>query len=248
LIPALRKAKRVRLGFEEKADDDGCLLSKSVVIDTELVKYKCQSQKGEYPSYGKLIPTEFTANASFDTKDAAKAIRSLLAVWYDDSLKPLYRPLILTIAEGKVVIEAKEDRGKAEITAETSGEGKIKVEGRRLIQSLKACGGIVELKLVNASSPMLFTVDSHICLVMPMAMDEAKAEVKPEAKTEAKAEAETKAKPKGKAKRKAKAKKVEATEAATEQGEVAEEPIAEELEEVAETPKEPVEEPEAVAV
>lgn len=244
LIPALRKAKRVRLSFEEKADDDGGLLSKSVVIDTELVRYKCQSQKGEYPSYGKLIPTEFTANASFDAKEATKAIRSLLAVWYDDSLKPLYRPLILTIAEGKVVIEAKEDRGKAEITAETSGEGKIKVEGRRLIQALKACGGIVELKLVNASSPVLFNVDSHICLVMPMAMDEAKAE----AKTEAKAEAKTKAKSKGKAKRKAKAKRVEATEAVTEQVEVAEEPIAEEPEEIAETLEEPVEEPEAVAV
>jgi DNA polymerase-3 subunit beta len=244
LIPALRKAKRVRLGFEEKADDDGGLLSKSVVIDTELVRYKCQSQKGEYPSYGKLIPTEFTANASFDTKEATKAIRSLLAVWYDDSLKPLYRPLILTIAEGKVVIEAKEDRGKAEITAETSGEGKVKVEGKRLIQALKACGGIVELKLVNASSPMLFTVDSHICLVMPMAMDEAKVE----AKTEAKAEAETKAKPKGKAKRKAKAKRIKATEAVTEQSEVAKEPTAEEPEEIAETLEEPVEEPEAVAV
>ena len=244
LIPALRKAKRVRLSFEEKADDDGGLLSKSVVIDTELVRYKCQSQKGEYPSYGKLIPTEFTANASFDTKEATKAIRSLLAVWYDDSLKPLYRPLILTIAEGKVVIEAKEDRGKAEIAAETSGEGKVKVEGKRLIQALKACGGIAELKLVNASSPMLFTVDSHICLVMPMTMDEAKAE----AKTEAKAEAETKAKPKGKAKRKAKAKRTKAAEAVTEQGEVAKEPIAEEPEEIAETPEEPVEECEAVAV
>jgi DNA polymerase-3 subunit beta len=68
LIPALRKAKRVRLGFEEKADDDGGLLSKSVLIDTELVRYKCQSQKGEYPSYGKLIPTEFTANAVLTLK------------------------------------------------------------------------------------------------------------------------------------------------------------------------------------
>jgi hypothetical protein len=241
LIPALRKAKRVRLGFEEKADDDGGLLSKSVVIDTELVRYKCQSQQGEYPSYDKIIPTEFTANASFDSKEAIKAIRSLLAVWYDDSLKPLYRPLILTIAEGKVVIEAKEDRGKAEITAETSGEGKVKVEGKRLIQALKACGGIVDLKLVNASSPMLFTVDSHICLVMPMTMDEAKAEAKAEAKTEAKAEAEAKAKPKGKTKRKAKAKRIKATEAVTEQGEVAEAPTTEE-------PEEPVEEPEAVAV
>jgi DNA polymerase-3 subunit beta len=244
LIPALRKAKRVKVSFEAKADDEGGLLSKSVVIDTELVRYKCQSQKGEYPNYDKVIPTEFTANASFDTKEAIRAIRSLLAVWYDDGLKPRYRSLVLTVAEGKVVIEAKEDRGKAEIAAETSGEGKINAEGNRLLQALKACGGIVELKLVNAKSPMLFTVDSHKCLVMPMMMGEAKAE----AKTEAKAEAETEAKPKGKTKRKTKTKRIEATEAVTEQGEVAKEPIAEEPEEIAETLEEPVEEPEAVAV
>jgi hypothetical protein len=250
LIPALRKAKRVRLSFEEKADDDGGLLSKSVVIDTELIRYKCQSQRGQYPGYDKIIPTEFTANASFDTKEALKAIRSLLAVWYDDSLKPLYRPLILTIAQGKVVMEAKEDRGKAEIAAETSGEGKVKVEGKRLIQALKACGGIVDLKLVNASSPMLFAVDSHICLVMPMMMGEAEAEAKTEAKAEAKTEAkaEAKARPKGKTRRKAKARQVKVTEAVTEQGEVAEEPTAEEPEEIAETFEEPVEEREAVAV
>jgi len=244
LIPALRKAKRVKVSFEVKADDEGGLLSKSVVIDTELVRYKLPSQEGSYPDYGKVIPTEFTANASFDAKEAIKAIRSLLAVWYDDGLKPLYRPLVLNIAQGKLVIEAKEDRGKAEIAAETSGEGKINAEGNRLLQALKACGGIVEVKLVNASSPMLFAVDSHKCLVMPMLMGEAK----PEAKTETKAEAETEAKPKGKARRKAKAKPIEPTEAVTEQAEVAKEPIAEEPEEIAETFEEPVEEPEAVAV
>jgi integrase len=116
--------------------------------------------------------------------------------------------------------------------------GKVAAEGKRLLQALRACGGIVELKLVNATSPMLFTVDSHKCLVMPMMMPEAKAE----------AEAESEAKPKGKAKRKAKAKPIEATEVVTEQAEVAKEPIAEEIEETAETLEEPIEEPEAVAV
>lgn len=228
LIPALRKAKRVKVSFEQKPDNGGGLLAKSIIIDTELVRYKCQSQEGTYPDYGKVIPSEFTANASFDTKEAIKAIRSLLTVWYDDSLKPLYRPLILTIADSKVTIEAKEERGKAEITAETSGEGKIAVQGKYLIQALKACGSIADMHLVNAQSPMLFTVDSYRCVIMPVMVAETQAEVKAEAKpTEAKP---TKGKGKGKGKRKAKteAEVVAQTEAVTEAEELvteAEEPV-----------------------
>jgi hypothetical protein len=215
LIPALRKAKRVKVSFEQQPDNEGGLLAKSVIIDTELVRYKYQSQEGEYPDYGKVIPGEFNAHASFDTKEAIKAIQSLLAVWYDDKLKPLYRALILTIADSKVTIEAKEERGKAEITAETSGEGKIAVAGRYLIQALRACGGIADMRLVNAKSPMLFTVDSYRCIVMPVMVEETQAEVKAEAEP-------TEAKPtKGKGKRKAKAEAVAEAEEIAE----AEEPI-----------------------
>ncbi len=223
LLPALRKAKRAKVSFEQKSDDEGGLLAKSLIIDTELVRYKYQSQEGKYPDYGKVIPGEFNAQASFDTKEAIKAIRSLVAVWYDDSLKPLYRALILTVADGKVTIEAKEDRGKAEIPAETSGEVKIAVQGKYLIQALKACGGIADMRLVNAQSPMLFTVDGYRCLVMPLNIEARKAEVtaeaeaKPEAKAEGVAEAKAslevakanlkQAEAEGKPKVKAKAKK-----------------------------------------
>ena len=180
LIPALRKAKRVKISFEQQPDNEGGLLAKSIIIDTELVRYKCQSQEGSYPDYGKVIPSEFKAQASFDTKEAIKAIRSLLTVWYDDSVKPLYRELILTIADSKVTIEAKENRGKAEITADTSGEGKIAVQGNYLIKALKACGSIADMRLVNASSPILFTVDGYRCLVMPVRVSELETEVKAE--------------------------------------------------------------------
>jgi hypothetical protein len=213
LIPALRKARRARLAFEQKSDD-GNLLAKYAIVDTELVRYKLPNQDGSYPDYGKVIPTEFTANASFDTKEAIKASRSLLAFWYDDQTKPLYRPLILTIDNGKVTIEAKEDRGKAEIEAETSGEGKIAVNGKYLVEALKACGGIVNLQMATPSSPMLFSADSYQVILMPIAMAElAKTEATSQAEGKAIAEAEkvakeTEAKPKGKAKRKAKAEKV----------------------------------------
>ncbi len=220
LIPALRKAKRVKVSFEQKPDDEGGLLAKSLIIDTELVRYKYPSQEGEYPDYGKVIPDEFSAQASFDTKEAIKAIQSLVTVWYDDKLKPLYRALILTITDNKVTIEAKEDRGKAEITAETSGEGKIAVNGKYLIQALKACSGIADMKLVDAKSPMLFTVDGYRCVVMPLMVSELEAEAKPEAKAEAKS-----TEGKAKRKRKAKAKAVAVANKVTEPIEVVEEPV-----------------------
>jgi len=51
-----------------------------------------------------------------------------------------------------------EDKGEAEITADTSGEAiKIRIDGSYLAEALKACGGMVELKPTNSYSPMLFT-------------------------------------------------------------------------------------------
>ena len=222
LIPALRKAKRARLAVEQKSDD-GNLVAKYAIVDTELVRYKLPSQDGSYPDYDKIIPKDFTANASFDTKEAIKASQSLLAFWYDDQTKPLYRPLTLTIGNGKLTIEAKEDRGKAEIEANTSGEGKTAVNGKYLIETLKACGGIVNLQMATPTSPMLFSADSYQIVVMPMRIEETKPKAEATSQTEGKAVAEAEAiakeaeaKPKGKAKRKAKAEK-EAEEPITEE-------------------------------
>ena len=190
IISALRKAKRVKLGFDQQVNDKGEMLRKHLVIDTELVRYKLQSQDGSYPDYGKVFPGEHTAEASFDAEEAIRASRNLLSFWYDDSTKPVYRALTLSIGEGKVVIQAKEDRGRAVIEAETSGQGEIAVGGRYLLQALKTCGGIVNLQMTTAKSPMLFSSNGLRCLVMPMLISE---QSPAEAKAEAKAEAEPKA-------------------------------------------------------
>ena len=216
LIPALRKAKRVRVSFEEKPDNDnGGLLAKSLIIDTELIRYSLSSQQGVYPDYSKVFPTEFSATASFDTKELFNACYSLLAIWFDDSIKGLYRTLILNIADNKIVIETKEDRGSMVVEAETSGEARIAVAGNYLTKALRACGGIVEMKIASSTQPITFTVDGYRCLVMPLNLSESKAvaeaeEVAREAEAKAEAETETteatETKTEAKPKRKGKAK------------------------------------------
>ena len=247
LIPALRKAKRVRVSFEEKPDNDnGGLLAKKLVVDTELIKYSLPSQEGSYPDYNRVFPSDFIASASFDTKEMVRACQSLLAIWFDDNTKGLFRPLTLSVAEGKITIEAKEDRGQVAIAAETSGEGRIAVAGNYLLKALRACGGIAEMKLSSSTSPITLSVDGYRCLVMPMVLPESKTEAKSKVEAEAEAvvaeaeakietEAEVKTSParkaEGKPKRKGKGKmrhpQVEPEEPAeTSEPEVAREPVA----------------------
>ena len=215
---SLKKAKRVKVSFEQKPDsDNGGLLAKSLIVDTELIKYSLPSQDGSYPDYGKVFPSDFIATANFDTKEAIKACQSLLAIWFnDDETKGLFRPLTLTVADNKVTIEAKEDKGSMVISAETSGEARIAVAGNYLIKALRACGGIAEMKLASPQSPIALTVDGYRCLVMPMRFPESKAvaeaeavATEAEAKAEAEAETQAEAKPKRRGRRKARQPKVE---------------------------------------
>ena len=111
LIPALRKARRAKVYFESKSDNDNGLLSKSLIIDTELIKYTLSGNQGSYPDYEKVFPSEFVASASFDTKEAIRACYSLLSIWFEDNTKGLFRPIVMTIADNRVMLEAKEDRG-----------------------------------------------------------------------------------------------------------------------------------------
>jgi len=206
LISALRKAKRVKVSTEAKTDVEGGLMSKALMIDTEVISYKLRTEDFTYPDYEKVFPNEFVATAFVDTKAMLKACQSLSALWLDNQSR-----IKLTIVSGMVRLEAKEDRGKADIEADTEGEGSIGVSAQYLAQTLRACGnGIVELKIANANSPVTFSLDGIRALVMPMAIPEAKPEAKAETKVDAVTEAEkvVKAtpKPKGKKAKRGKAK------------------------------------------
>lgn len=210
LISALKRARRIRLSFEQKSDSEGGLISKWLVIDTEAISYKWRSVEGDFPDYNKVIPTEFTAQAHFDTRETLKACHSLSALWLDKE-----NPIRITIDDNRVILETKEDRGKAIIEAETTGQVAIAVNANFLSQSLKALGGMTELKVKDAKSPMLFSTDGYQVLLMPMFMPESKAvaeaeavaqeaeaRAEAEAQTEAEGEAETETKTEAKPKRK----------------------------------------------
>ncbi|GAJ12861.1 unnamed protein product, partial [marine sediment metagenome] len=131
----------------------------------------------------KLIPTEFNTFVSFDTVEAIKAVNSLKVL----SDSKAY-PIDLTIGDGKIVMAIPDDKGQAELVADTDGEGKVRIDGLYLAQALRACGGMVEFKLTNGYSPMLFGSNGYQLVVMPMLTNEADEQAKQD--REAKAEQE----------------------------------------------------------
>jgi DNA polymerase-3 subunit beta len=161
---ALRRAYRVRVSFEKSGDSlDGM----SLILDTELIRYKWRGADGNFPDYEKLIPADFNTLTSFDTNEALKAVSSLKVLSDSKSY-----PIDLTIGNGRVIMSNPDDKGQAEIPADTQGEGKVRIDGSYLADALRACGGMVELKLTDGKSPMLFTSPDYELVVMPMLTSE----------------------------------------------------------------------------
>jgi len=181
IINALKRAKRARVSFEPSGESlDGM----SLIIDTELIRYRYIGWDGNYPDYEKLIPTDFNAFTSFDTVEAIKAVNSLKALSNGKDY-----PIDLTIGDGKIVMANPDDKGQAELIADTDGEVKIRIDGGYLAQALKACGGMVDFKVTSPSSPMLFSANGYQLVVMPMLTAESQSKGKQEAEAEQEPEA-----------------------------------------------------------
>jgi hypothetical protein len=178
---ALRRAKRARVSFEPSGESlDGI----SLILDTELIRYKWVSVNGTYPDWQKLIPTEFSTVARFDAVEAIKATLSLKAL----SDNPKAYPIDLTIGDGKLTMANPDDKGQADIPADTEGQGFVRIDGQYLTNALKACGGMVDFKLTNSYNPTLFTTDGYQLVVMPMLTDKANEQAKADNEAKAKAE------------------------------------------------------------
>ena len=178
MVNALKRAKRARVSFEAGGETIG---GYSLIIDTELIRYKWSSVNGDYPDYGKLIPTDFNTTAHFDTIETIKAVNSLKAL----SDSKAY-PIDLTIGDGKIAMANPDDKGQADIVADTTGQGKVRLDGQYLAEALKACGGMVEFSLTNAYSPTLFSADGYQLVVMPMLTDKANEQAKADREAKAK--------------------------------------------------------------
>ncbi len=170
---ALRKAYRVNLSFEASGESlDGV----SLVIDTEITRYKWRGADGTFPDYEKLIPAEAHITAHLDTVEAGKAIASL-KVLADSKSYPIDLHL-----NGGIVMSSPDDKGEVTMPADIEGgEVRVRIDGSYLTEALRACGGMVDFKLTDGKSPVLFVVDGYQLVVMPMLTADSQ---KPEARTE----------------------------------------------------------------
>jgi len=170
---ALRKAHRVNLSFEASGESlDGM----SLVIDTEITRYKWRGADGQFPDYEKLIPAEANVTAHLDTVEAGKAIASL-KVLADSKSYPIDLHL-----NGGIVMSSPDDKGEVIMPADIEGgEVRVRIDGAYLAEALRACGGMVDFKLTDSKSPVLFVVDGYQLVVMPMLTSESQ---KPEDKAE----------------------------------------------------------------
>ena len=112
-----------------------------------------------------------------NTVGAAKAINSLKVLADSKSY-----PIDLTLDNGMVMLSSPDDKGRAVMPADIEGEvNKVRLDGKYLADALRACDGMVDLKLTDGKSPVLFQVDGYQLVTMPMLTNaEAKAEPKAE--------------------------------------------------------------------
>ena len=182
---ALRKAQRVALSFEQSGDSlDGT----SLVLDTEAIRYKWRGADGQFPDYEKLIPTEANVTAHLDTVEAGKAIASLKALADSKSY-----PLDLTLDGGHITLTSPDEAGQTSIPAVFEGECKVRIDGAYLAEALRACGGMVDFKLTDGKSPVLFEAEGYQLVVMPMLTADGKPKPEDTEATEPEPEAEAEA-------------------------------------------------------
>ena len=181
IASALKRARRASLTFEAGDVNQ----PDTVILDTELIRYKWLSVGGNYPDYEKLIPKEASTVASFDTGEAIKAVGSLKALTGDKDYA-----IVINLDNGYMTLSNPDDKGQVAIPAEVSGKAnRIMLSGGYLAQAFKACGGLVDFKLTDSHSPTLFSIDGYQLVVMPMALPKSQ-QTEPEAEPEAEAVAE----------------------------------------------------------
>jgi len=165
IASALRKARRARISF--RSDEDSSI---RLTIDTELIRYRWYGYNATYPNWQNYIPDKFEVTVHFDAIEALKALRLLKVIEYGAKSYPVD----IVIGDGKMVLANAEDKAQVEVRADIDGEMYVRVDGAYLAQILKAFGGMVNLKLTNPASPVLFSQDGYQVVLMPIVSDKAK--------------------------------------------------------------------------
>ena len=179
IASVLKRSRRVNIGFNPSGET---LDGEALIIDTEAIRYKFIGNEGTFPNYEQFIPIEHSVMAHFDSVEAIKGIASIKAI----AENPKSFAIDLMITDGGVLMSSPDEQGTSILSADTEGQGEIRVDGGYLADVLKACNGMVDFTMSNAYSPMTFGIDGYSVVLMPMAS--VKANEQQEADKRAKAE------------------------------------------------------------
>jgi hypothetical protein len=78
------------------------------------------------------------------------------------------------------MLSSPDDKGRAVMPADIEGEpNRVRIDGKYLADALRACNGMVDLKLTDSRSPVLFQVDGYLLVTMPMLTNAEKPKAEP---------------------------------------------------------------------
>jgi DNA polymerase-3 subunit beta len=136
-------------------------------ISTELWELALRNTEGEYPDYEAVIPSDWAYKAVFDVDEMSKALKKLLVLGKDAIGVEMF------VDGEKITMKAQSpDYGEIEVKVsveEASGEMHIAFNGKYLKEFIDNAEDKVEMKLVDAESPMVFeNRENYMYVLMPM--------------------------------------------------------------------------------
>jgi hypothetical protein len=85
-----------------------------------------------------------------------------------------------------------QNKGEVTIPADIEGgEVRVRIDGSYLTEALKACGSMVDFRITDGKSLVLFTVDGYQLVVMPMLTADNQKPIEKKETTEPETQAET---------------------------------------------------------
>jgi len=136
-------------------------------IASELWQLVLRNSEGEYPDYEVVIPSDYTCKAVFDADEMKEALKKLLVFGKD----AIGVEMFVGVEEIAMKTQSP-DYGEIEVNVsveEVSGEMRIAFNGKYLKQFIDNAEGKVEMRLVDAESPMVFeNGENYVYVLMPM--------------------------------------------------------------------------------
>jgi DNA polymerase-3 subunit beta len=153
----LDKADTVKLGATENM----------TFVATDLWQLALRNIESDYPDYEAVIPSDWNCKVVFYADDMEKALKKLLVLGKDAIGVEMF------VGGEEIVVKTQSpDYGEIEVkipVEEVSGEMHIAFNGKYLKQFIDNAEGRVEMKLIDAESPMVFeNGENYIYVLMPM--------------------------------------------------------------------------------